>query len=378
MSKRYKSAAIVDSDSDLLPVEEIMTSRRGEKRAPRYSSSPSNDSPPSKPQAKKVRGNQYDVLDRTTKCSSTRSPSKRSTQGNSVMEDVVTGKRTRNPSRRATEAAQANNLSSDEEEAGLSASPTKNKSSRSQSKEPTVRVEYDPDVTFKIGKGKTIKQSAPVANTSEDSPSEREPEEDRSVATQDEPEEEATPRASQSQSRKKGSDGEATFPRSANPKSQYDVEDNVRAVPDDVFSAKSAKKKPVSAKATASKFTPAKNSKKDSGLSRNEGRKEVVVISTDDEYELVSKSPSNSGHRKARDHDEDAIHARSHSKPRNRNPRKTEDDEEAFDTKRYLLIASSLGLLPENPAVRRNHEAESLNILTETLRSQSPRGERLL
>ncbi|PBK62692.1 hypothetical protein ARMSODRAFT_980533 [Armillaria solidipes] len=111
------------------------------------------------------------------------------------------------------------------------------------------------------------------------------------------------------------------------------VKQDVRAVPDDVFSAKSAKKKPVSAKATVSKFMPAKNLKKDSGSSHDEGHKEVVVINTDDEYELVSKSPSNSGHRKARDHDKDAVHARSHSKPQNRNPQKAEDDKEAFDTK---------------------------------------------
>ncbi len=106
---RYKSAAVVDSDSDLPPVEELITPSWGRKRccssftcdtyahvnfrAPRNSESPPNASPSSKPVAKKTHIQDDATPIKVTACSLTKSPVKGVTRGGTAAEDIVKGKR---------------------------------------------------------------------------------------------------------------------------------------------------------------------------------------------------------------------------------------------------------------------------------------------
>ncbi|PBK85080.1 hypothetical protein ARMGADRAFT_1087755 [Armillaria gallica] len=164
MSKQYKSAAVINSDSDLPPVEELMTPSRGRKRAPRHLESPSNASSSLKPVTKKTRVQDDASPVKATACSLIKSPVKGATRGGTAAEDIVEGKHVH-----AIEAAKANNLSSDEDEDDQSDA----KGHRNESCKPTVHVEYDPDATFKIGKGKTIKKPSAVAANPSDSDRER-------------------------------------------------------------------------------------------------------------------------------------------------------------------------------------------------------------
>ncbi|KAK0430596.1 hypothetical protein EV421DRAFT_1912716 [Armillaria borealis] len=80
-----------------------------------------------------------------------------------ATEDVVSGKRIRTASRHAQEAAEANNLASDSDETPVKVRTNSGKSSRPKS---AVQVEYNPNVTFKVGSAKVLKKTSDAEDDS--------------------------------------------------------------------------------------------------------------------------------------------------------------------------------------------------------------------
>ncbi|KAK0421507.1 hypothetical protein EV421DRAFT_1748023 [Armillaria borealis] len=291
MSKWYKSAAVVDSDSDLPPVEELMTPSRGWKRAPRNLESPLNVSPSLKPVAKKAHAQDNVTPVKSMARSSTKSPVKGATRGGTTAEDIVEAKRSRTASRRAIEAAKANNLSSDEDEDDQSAAKGNS-----------------PDMTFKIGKGKTIKKPSVVAaSPSEHSDSDCEQEATPPSEGIKESDIEKTPRASNAHVRAKqgissdqdsetvSSDGGGHGSEGRPLRSKYDIKDKTAIqTPKSCHAGGKSAHRPSPVK----KETPheAKTQYSDDNVFKAKaaiGRQEVVVISTDDDDDddnEVSKS----------------------------------------------------------------------------------------
>ncbi|PBK89363.1 hypothetical protein ARMGADRAFT_1083889 [Armillaria gallica] len=186
MTKRVKSKPVVESDSDVPPAEMLSTPvNRGRKRqvlrglvyiADSCSDNPNDESPTQKPLPKKSKAvdpcDDDDDVVIVEPPPSARSSSRKSTKAKvpksvavkeEPSEDVVSGKRIRTASRRAQEAAEANNLASDSDKTPVKVRTNSGKGSRPKS---AVRVEYNPNVTFKVGSAKVLKASSEAEDDS--------------------------------------------------------------------------------------------------------------------------------------------------------------------------------------------------------------------
>ncbi|PBK87463.1 hypothetical protein ARMGADRAFT_1085483 [Armillaria gallica] len=179
MTKRVKSKPVVESDSDVPPVEMLSTPVNPvltSYRLTRYSSSPNDESPTQKPPPKKSKAvdpsDDDDDVVIVEPPPSVRSSSRKSTKAKvpksvavkeEPSEDVVSGKRIRTASRHAQEAAEANNLASDSDKTPVKVRTNSGKGSRPKS---AVWVEYNPNVTFKVGSAKVLKASSEAEDDS--------------------------------------------------------------------------------------------------------------------------------------------------------------------------------------------------------------------